>query len=159
MNIQDAIKILASDDEETYSLLCTVNSVDTTNNVCVVTPINGDPQLFDVKFSPDNTNTGFVVIPMVNSIVMVTFLSKENAFISMFSQVQSYSLKTSTDDLNQLLKDLITQISNVATACSEITVIASSFGANTTQPANLVSFTTAVTELTTISGRLANLFI
>ena len=102
MNLREIIQGINQNNDEIYSQLATVTKVDKSTNTCTVSPINGDPQIFDVKFSPSDS-ADFLQIPKVNSIVVVSFLNKDNAFVSMFSEVDRYTIKSRDEDLKKIL--------------------------------------------------------
>ena len=64
-------------------------SVDKYLNTCDVDPLDGDAGLLDVKLTATEGNqTGFIVYPEIDSSVIVTFLDKDTAFISMCTEVE-----------------------------------------------------------------------
>ncbi len=60
------------------------------------------------------------------------------------------------DTFKDILDDLTDIVSDLATASSQITVVASSFGAPTSVPANAASFVLAKTKLTTLKEKYKN---
>lgn len=87
--------------QEIYSILGTVKSVDLTTNTCDVTPIGDNiADVLGVRLNNTLSTSakGLITIPKVGSVVTVTFLSKSDAFVSMFSEIDSYALKI-TDDV------------------------------------------------------------
>lgn len=85
MTVQELIRKLSGiDDEEIYSQICTVKSVDSTAQICVCTPVNGDGDLHGVMLQAvDSGSAGIVITPQVGSFVVVTFLSKELAYVAL----------------------------------------------------------------------------
>lgn len=69
-----------------------VVSVDLTKKTCVVSPINGDADVLDVRLQAAVTIKGSIVVPTVGSAVMVSMINKQTGFISMYSQVDSILL-------------------------------------------------------------------
>lgn len=69
------------------SLVCKVVSVDTENFTIEAEPLNGDANLLDVRLQASNQNKGLILIPAVESFVMVTMLDKFTGFVTMFSDL------------------------------------------------------------------------
>jgi hypothetical protein len=96
MNIRDildeAIK-QAMNKQEIYSIVCNVDSVDTGDRTCVCTPINGGAELQDVRIQASLVGTtGLFIEPEVDSKVIVSFLSREIAYVSLFSEIKNVYL-------------------------------------------------------------------
>ena len=114
-DIREAVKKLAGTDErEEYSYACTVSDIDTTAMTCTATPINGDPEIFNVLLNAD-AKKGFTLIPENGSIVIVTMQSNATGFVSMVSNVSQIYLHG--EDLGGLVKinDLKTQYDSFVT--------------------------------------------
>ena len=91
MNIRESIIKIVEDGQnsEVYSKVCKVISIDKDLNICDVEPLDGDAGLLDVKLTATEGNqTGFIVYPEIDSSVIVTFLDKDTAFISMCTEVE-----------------------------------------------------------------------
>ena len=91
MNIREAIIKIVEDGQnfEIYSKVCKVISVDKDLNTCDVEPLDGDAGLLDVKLTATEENqTGLIVYPEIDSSVIVTFLDKDTAFVSMCTEVE-----------------------------------------------------------------------
>ena len=100
MTIREAIIKIVQDGQnfEIYSKICTVKplSVDKELNVCDVIPVDGDAELLDVKLTATESdelssgalNKGFISYPVEGSIVIVTFIDKDTAFVSMCTEVE-----------------------------------------------------------------------
>ena len=94
MNIRDAIKQILSKDMPPQPIRAKVTKVDKDKMLCDVEPINGDAEILDVKLSPDETQDyGFLPIPKEGSTVMVVFEDKNEAFVSLVAEVESYLIK------------------------------------------------------------------
>lgn len=75
---------------ELYSMQGTVKTVDLNERTCVVSPTDAGPDVYDVYLEADSgssTNKGFFVVPAVNSIVIISFINKEEAFISAWTEI------------------------------------------------------------------------
>lgn len=93
-NIGDLIKNLARTGDEVYSLACKFVSIDS-DGFAELEPLNGDPNLIDVKLIAGASDNPLLVTPAVDSVVLATFLSKDTAFISLYSDVESIELRGS----------------------------------------------------------------
>jgi hypothetical protein len=87
-----------SNQNNIYSMQCTVKSVDVTTRTCVCTPTDGSADILNVRLEADlavnsddvpiaSSKKGFFVVPKVNSIVGVTFFDKTNAFINVWTEI------------------------------------------------------------------------
>jgi hypothetical protein len=84
--------------EELYTKQCTVKSVDESKRVLTASPIDGGPDIINVRieakydidtnYSPIASDPqGVLIVPEVGSIVLVTFLNKNDAYISAFTTI------------------------------------------------------------------------
>ena len=89
--LRDTLKKHVTKDEEYYSIVCKVDEVE--GGFCDCTPINGDAQLVGVRLRAGSSSTGFLPVPAVGSVVVVSFLDKEEAFVSMFSALDSVAIR------------------------------------------------------------------
>ena len=134
-DIRDAIRTLSDKGDALYSIVCKVKKVDLINNLCDCEPINGDADLLDVRLMAQSS-TGFLIIPKLNSVVVVTMLNKYTGYVAMFSEVDEIQLNgglnggivkatTLTTKLNILEADL----NALKTAFSSWVIIPSDGGA------------------------------
>ena len=101
MEIAEIIKKIVNDNEEMYSLIATVTEVDENARTCDVEPINGDAAIFNVKLqAAESGATGFVSIPVVGSQVVISFLSKDTAFVSLQTSVEKILIDTELITIN-----------------------------------------------------------
>ena len=113
--------------EEFYSEICTVDSVDETTSTCDVTTILNDLELFDVKLNvSEASGVGVVNFPSKGSRVLVSYINKNKAVVSMLSDIDKtvlttsggsvitiddkISIKNGAADFKDLLNSLIDQI-------------------------------------------------
>ena len=89
--LRDALKKLTKPNNDGYSKVCTVDSVDLVNRTCYCIPINEDADITEVRLMA-NIDNGFLLIPEVNSVVVVSFLSDSSAYVSMVSKVSEIQL-------------------------------------------------------------------
>lgn len=100
-NIGDLIKQLAANIEEVYSLPCKVVSIDS-DNLAELEPLNGDPNLLAVRLVAGASDNPLLITPVIGSAVIATFLSRNTAFISLFSEIESVEIRGG--DLGGLIK-------------------------------------------------------
>ena len=97
------------------SLVCKVISVDLPTNTCYCEPINGDSEIQNVKLTTNITGAGvgFLLIPKINSLVVVSFLDNSSAQVSMVAEVDEVNINGKT--LGGLVKviDLTTKLNNL----------------------------------------------
>lgn len=123
--LRDALKTLTKPNNDGYGKVCTVDSVDLVNRTCYCIPINEDADITEVRLMA-NIDNGFLLIPEVNSIVVVSFLSDSSAYVALVSKVSEVQLNGTnfnglikideqTAKLNQLVTELQTQLGLIAT--------------------------------------------
>jgi hypothetical protein len=117
-SIKEAIRELAKGDDQVYSVLCTVKSVDTINNICDCEPINGDADLLEVRLMAQN-ETGFLIIPKVGSVVVVTMINKYTGYVAMFSEVEKIYLNGDNYDGLVKIGDLVDKLNNLENAFNQ----------------------------------------
>jgi hypothetical protein len=102
--IKEAIRKLVENQDEVYSLVAVVDSVDTVSNTCDVSLVSGDAPLFEVRLqAARGLSSGLVVYPVVGSEVLVTFISKEDAYVAVYSEVENvvWTVEGQTLDFNK----------------------------------------------------------
>lgn len=113
-------------EQQIYSKQGTVKSVDTDAKTCVVTPSDGGPEILDVRLESDEdtSNKGFFIVPAVNSLVIVSFMSPQESFISCWTSIDEIIAiqgqwtfnsgdnggLVKVDDLTQKLNKLVTEV-------------------------------------------------
>jgi len=87
---REAFELLLAEilkDEEYYSTVGTVVSVDETARTCEVEPVEG-ATLYDVRLqSIPSQSGGFLIVPNINSKVVVSYLNSQTAFINLYSSI------------------------------------------------------------------------
>ena len=113
MNIREAIIKIVEDGQnfEIYSKVCKVISIDKDLNTCDVEPLDGDAELLDVRLTATEENqTGFLVYPEIDSSVIVTFIDKDTAFVSMCTEVEEILINGGSNGglikINTLISEL-----------------------------------------------------
>jgi hypothetical protein len=114
---------------EMYCVLCTVNSVDTSERTCEVTPLNGKADLFDVRFQAElSLNVGLFIEPKVNSTVLVAFINSVQAAVVMCSEIENIYIDTYGDTIfnggqnDGMVKvgDLVTKLNNLENKVNDL---------------------------------------
>lgn len=126
-NIGDMIRKLADKGDEVYSVICTVKSVD--GNFADLTPIDGNADILGVNLIAGDSDTPMLITPKVDSFVIATFLSKDTAFISTYSEIDSVEIRgkefgglVKVKDLVDKINALETKVNDILTALKGITV-------------------------------------
>ena len=132
MTIQEAIKMITQRElarSEMYCVLCTINSVDTSERTCEVTPLNGKADLFDVRFQAELSLTeGLFIEPKVNSTVLVAFINSVQAAVVMCSEIENIYIDTQGDTIfnggqnDGMVKvgDLVTKLNNLENKVNDL---------------------------------------
>jgi len=118
-SIKEAIRELVKTDDVLYSVLCTVKSVDTTNNICDCEPIDGSADLLEVRLMAQN-DTGFLIIPKTDSVVVVTMINKYTGYVAMFSEVEKIYLNGDNYDGLVKIGDLVDKLNNLENKVNSI---------------------------------------
>ena len=117
-DIGDLIRSLAKTGDEVYSLPCSVVSIN--GDLAELKPLNGDANLLDVKLLAGASGTPLLITPVIDSVVIATFLSKDTAFISIYSEIESIKLRG--DQFGGLVKveELTNKISALETKLNDL---------------------------------------
>ena len=147
--LRDALRSLVKPNNDGFSKVCTIDSVDLTLLTCYCVPLNGDADIINVRLMA-NIDNGFLLIPEVESIVVVSFLSDDSAYVSLVSKVSEIQLNgknfdglVKVQELTDKLNALENKVNDLITACQSQVVTLAPSG---TFP--LASFFTSVTPLT-----------
>jgi hypothetical protein len=147
-DLRDALRSLVKPNNDGFSKVCTIDSVDLTTLTCYCVPLNNDADIINVRLMA-NIDNGFLLIPEVNSIVVVSFLSDDSAYVSLVSKVSEVQLNgknfdglVKVQELTDKLNALENKVNDLITACSSQVVTLAPSG---TFP--LASFFTSVTPL------------
>lgn len=156
-NIRQLIKDIVKS-EVLYSKVCKVISVDASKNTCVCEPIDGSSYYTDVIFSIGSTSN-YVIIPKVDSTVIVNFIDKNVGYITMSNYVEKVKHNYTTGnndsvkiDINTLfndLKDAIKQYTTDIDNSLKAIVLPHYMGPTTGPPTNMAQFSAAKTSLDT----------
>lgn len=111
-NIGDIIRAYTSDEHKPYSVVAKVTAVDKTANTIECEPLDGSADFVEVRLQAQN-GKGLVLYPVVGSDVVVSFFSKDDAFVSLVGQVDTLALESQNESLMQLLSDLLDEVSSL----------------------------------------------
>lgn len=147
-DLRDALRSLVKPNNDGFAKVCTVDSIDLVKLICYCIPINGDADIINVRLMA-NIDNGFLLIPAVDSIVVVSFLSDSSAYVSLVSKVSEVNLNgknfdglVKVQELTDKLNALENKLNDLITACSSQVVTLAPAG---TFP--LASFFTSVSPL------------
>lgn len=139
-DLRDALRSLVKPNNDGFAKVCTVDSVDLTTLTCYCVPLNEDADIINVRLMA-NIDNGFLLIPEVDSIVVVSFLSDDSAYVSLVSKVSEVHLNGKNFDGLVKINDLVEKLNNLENKVNTIistynahTHVASSFGTPTTTP-------------------------
>jgi hypothetical protein len=142
-NIGDLIRKLVENNEELYSLPCKVVKVSGT--VAELAPLNGDANILGVKLIAGTSTTNFLITPSIDSVVIATFLSKDTAFIGLYSEIDTIAIRG--DQYGGLVKveDLVDKINRLE---NKVNDLITKFNSHT-------HITTATVSATPVPGIIA----
>jgi len=135
MDIRTAIQKLAKSDLF-ESILGTVKEVDPDKKTCTVQPLDDQPEILEVRLSAvESPDKGVILIPTVDSFVIVGQTANEQPHIILFSEIDSVStlfedvehkldangmkLAVGSNDLKEGLQDLKTAIGQLKVMTSQ----------------------------------------
>lgn len=114
---------LVLDNEKIYSQIAKVLSVDESEKTCVVEVIDG-AEIEGVRLQQLAGDSGFLMVPTIDSLVIISYTDKTTAYVSMFSYIDKVifqggnnggltitpELVTNLDKNNAILTDLLNVI-------------------------------------------------
>jgi hypothetical protein len=146
-DLRDALRSLVKPNNDGFAKVCTVDSIDLDKLICYCIPLNGDADLVGVRLMA-NIDNGFLLIPELNSIVVVSFLSDSSAYVSLVSKVSEVQLNgknfnglikidEQTAKLNQLVNELQAQLVLISNA---IVALGGSYSAGVISTFNKIDY-------------------
>jgi hypothetical protein len=113
--IREMVRKLAGYEDLLFeSAICTVSNINTTENTCTCTPIDGSADFVGVQLSMSKSK-GFLLVPTDGTIVTVTQVNEFDAFVSMVSDVDQIYLNGDGEDGLVKVNDLVTRMNNIET--------------------------------------------
>jgi hypothetical protein len=173
MELKDILKKLHENKEEIYSVLCSVIEVDQDQRTIHAKPLNGSAEIFDVRLqSMISGAIGLVTFPKIGSDVIVSFISKEVAYVALNSEIEkikldigetsffinSTSANLETENVNVKANDVTIDSQGVNIDCEVMTVSATETSFNsdsfkvTGTLAEIIATAVNLTGNVTISG-------
>lgn len=121
--IKEAVRALSKTNNEINCIVCTVDSIDTTKKTCYCLPIDeSKADLMNVRLMADN-KTGFLIIPKVGSVVIVSYISNEMTYVSMFSEVDEIQLNGDNYGGLVRIQELTDKLNNLENAFNQHLVL------------------------------------
>lgn len=98
-SISELIKEIAKNpNEEVYSAVCVVSSVNETERTIDAKPVDGSGEIFGCRLQASiNSNSGFCPIPKEGSFVLVTFLNQLNGYVALCTEIDKILIDTETE--------------------------------------------------------------
>ncbi len=113
MTIRETILSIIEQDLKVFpGIPCKVISVDEPNLVCDVSPLDDSADIQDVQLMVQ-AGSGFLLIPKVNSFVIVQEISNEAAYVSMFGELDSIKMLDGTDGGLIKVSDLVSSLNTL----------------------------------------------
>lgn len=110
-SIKELLQDIVKDGQEIYSIICKVDSVDNSARTCDVTPLDGSAKIFDVKLQADeDQSTGWILFPKTDSNVIITFLNKDQAFVSLVTEIEEAHLNGSDNGGLIIIQKLVDKL-------------------------------------------------
>ena len=125
MTIRESLDILLNtrDNDLVRLLLCNVESVDVSKRTALVSTISGSTAFdFEINLQA-SISDGFILVPKVESDVLVLFSKNNNPFIVQYSEVENYVLNGT--DFGGMVKviELTEKINNLETELNDLKTI------------------------------------
>ncbi len=163
-DIKHAIRKLAQTNDEIYSIIGTVIDIDESKRTCDVKPVNGDAIIYDVRLQALISSANSVTLfPKKDSFVIVSFLGKEDAFVSMYGEVdhikskigdqtmdydeKGLKLKSKTADFTDTFNDIISVIDKLISILIQFKLATPSGPTITVMPELIAKLNTQKTNL------------
>jgi len=119
-----------SNQNNIYSKQCTVTSVDQVKRICTCSPVDGTADILEVQLESDITLNsdnepiasdpkGFFIVPQIGSLVIVTFLAKDDAFISAWTEIKEVIVITPQFTFNDGAFGGLTKLSDLVLRIKE----------------------------------------
>lgn len=116
MDVREAIRNMVGNNGA-FGIICTVKSV--SGNTCVCSPINDDADIEDVRLQAQAGN-GVLLIPTVDSVVVVQMINDVEGVVIMYSDVES--IKFLDGSFGGIVKviELVSKLNNLENKVNDI---------------------------------------
>lgn len=132
--------------DELYSIVGKVTSIDESKRTCVVAPLSGDADISGVWLqSVVQGDTGVFVVPIVESIVIVTMLSRNAAFVAKTHEIDRIELDVKSglrltvgnESFATSMKDLVEESKSLVSTLKNLILLTSSGPTTGVSPTSL----------------------
>src|SRR3972149_10340426 len=98
MTINDTFRALIANEikkREIYSKVGVVSEIDESARTCTVTPVDGTAKMYDVRLQSNiSGSVGLVQIPQNGSNVVISYFSKNTAYVSLYTEIAKILIDT-----------------------------------------------------------------
>lgn len=116
-DIKSALVKLLGKETDGNSVICKVDSVDVSAKTAYCLPVDETvADIPDARICASDSDNSFLVIPKVDSYVVVTMISESTGYVAMFSEIESIYLNGDTYGGLIKVKDLVTKLNNLENA-------------------------------------------
>jgi hypothetical protein len=154
-DIRNAIKEMAKNQDEIYSILGTVSAIDENALTCDVVPLFEAPDLLDVKLMPlsadGEVKKGFLRIPKIGAVVIVTMLSADEGYIATESQLEKLYVNGENYGGLVMIMELVKKLNALE---NKVNSIISTFNTHTHPYVNIAAPATTSPSATPVTGSL-----
>lgn len=98
------------------SIICKVKEYNSVKKTCYCEPIGDFADIQQVRIIADASKDGFLIVPKVDSVVMVSLTGDNSGYISMFSEVDEIRLAGNNYGGVPVSDDLVTRFNNLENA-------------------------------------------
>lgn len=113
MSVREMLRAIIGIDGLPTSVLGKVKSVNQEEKTCIVTPIDQGSDYVDVLLMADASDIGIYIVPVIDSLVMITPQNEQTYFVSMFGPVASILLRGDANGGVVKASDLVTKINTL----------------------------------------------
>ena len=92
-DIKEQLRKIVGMDKIPMAILGTVVSIDTDEMTCEVEPVSGQANFLDVRIMADNSTSGVLLKPAIDSIVIIAPQSEDIYYIALVGEVSEIWLK------------------------------------------------------------------
>ena len=140
-DIRRAIKAISNNaGVELYGVPCTIIDVNETALTCTARPINGNSDFLNVRLQAGAGN-GVIMLPKIDSVVIVQPINDVTGYISLFSEIDSiqfldgsYGGLIKIDDLVGKINDIEDKLNDILSTLKTHTHAGVTSGASSTAP-------------------------
>lgn len=94
-NLRDLLKTIVKSDDEIFLKTCKVSKISDDEKTIDAVPIDGTPEIKNVRLIGNKDSDGFLIVPKKDSFVQIGFISNVSAVVVMFSDIEKIKVKIS----------------------------------------------------------------